>query len=87
MDSHNIAGLKRFEKNQFPYQLQEGSHYVLWLGPSASETMPTEGEINEHITQALTQLTGGDNFNFAWYENPKMTIPSVYHVQVFWCHL
>jgi hypothetical protein len=24
-------------------------------------------------------------FRFVWYENPKMTVPDVYHVQVFWC--
>lgn len=29
-------------------------------------------------------LAGRRGFEFAWYENPKMTIPGVYHVQVFW---
>mmetsp|Transcript_29726 Transcript_29726/g.60758 ORF Transcript_29726/g.60758 Transcript_29726/m.60758 type:complete len:203 (-) Transcript_29726:176-784(-) len=29
----------------------------------------------------------GDLFEFVWYENPKMTIPGVFHVQVFWHRL
>lgn len=24
------------------------------------------------------------DFDFAWYENPKMSVPDFYHVQVFW---
>ncbi len=29
-------------------------------------------------------LQPGAVHNIVWYENPKMTIPEVYHVQVFW---
>ena len=24
------------------------------------------------------------DFDFVWYENPKMSVPDFYHVQVFW---
>jgi len=44
----------------------------------------TEEEISKDITEALRNLVGGDNFQFVWYENPKMTIPGLFHVQVFW---
>ena len=94
-DITDITGQVKFERNEFPYQLDKGAyHYVLWMGPCASTSasdlshsavLPTEDEINDHISRALEQITGGIDFDFAWYENPKMTIPSVFHVQVFWC--
>lgn len=114
----NIEGQVRFERNEFPYQLTEGGqHSVLWLGPTASGALPSEDDINTHITlalrdhctRAMTTTTrramnnseqdhdhnrttnhasdDDDQFDFVWYENPKMTVPLVYHVQVFWCHL
>lgn len=100
-DITNIEGEVRFERNEFPYQLDEGGHhYVLWLGPTAAGGLPTEDEINTHITIALRAYTrenrprstaddrrNNDSFDFAWYENPNMTVPLVYHVQVFWQYL
>ena len=88
-DITNIEGQVRFERNEFPYQVDGGFHYVLWMGPSVSDSgaLPSEDDINTHITLALTSVTQGNNFDFAWYENPKMTVPNVFHVQVFWCHL
>lgn len=47
--------------------------------PEVSET-----EINADISAALWKLLGHGNFEFVWYENPKMTVPGIYHVQVFW---
>lgn len=44
----------------------------------------TEDEINADIGAALEAETGADGYQFVWYENPKMTVPDVYHVQVFW---
>jgi len=82
-DIKSIDGLIKFEKNEFPYQLQKGWHYVLWFGPSPNG-VPSEEDINTHITRSLEELTNRDDFDFAWYENPKMSFPSVYHVQVFW---
>jgi hypothetical protein len=46
--------------------------------------LPLEADINEDIAAALAQTGGGREF--VWYENPKMTIPGVYHVQVFSHH-
>jgi hypothetical protein len=88
VDITNIEGQVRFERNEFPYQVESGfHHYVLWMGATVSGALPTEDDINTHITLALQDLTAGDHFDFAWYENPKMTVPLVYHVQVFWRHL
>ena len=71
---------KKFLPNKFPYQLEEGNHYIMWYS--------YENEIEENITndinQSLIELVGENNFEFVWYENPKMTIPEVSHFQVFW---
>lgn len=87
----NIDRQVRFVKNDFPYQIEKGHHYVLWMmgQPSCSinDNLPSEEDINNHITQALQKELNSDSFNFGWYENPKMTVQSVYHVQVFWCEL
>ena len=40
-----------------------------------------------HICAEITAIVDPkyrDTFQFAWYENPKMTVPGIYHVQVFW---
>jgi hypothetical protein len=68
--------------NNYPYQLDEGSHYVMWY----SHGCPQEGDpkINDDIYHSLMSLLGHDKFEFVWYENPKMTVPEIYHVQVFW---
>jgi hypothetical protein len=29
-------------------------------------------------------FSSSSSFEFVWYENPKMSIPGIYHVQVFW---
>ena len=41
-------------------------------------------KINQDIYESLFALLGDKNFEFIWYENPKMTIPEIYHLQVFW---
>jgi hypothetical protein len=46
----------------------------------------SEDDINRDIDAAIgTRLGKSADFDFIWYENPKMTIPGIYHVQVFWC--
>lgn len=75
---------RRFRPNEFPYQLPPGTqHWVMWYsyGPAAGLS---EGEINNDIDAELRLHLGHEEFDFAWYENPKMTIPEIYHVQVFW---
>ena len=43
-----------------------------------------DNEINNDIDNSLYELMGHKNFEFVWYENPKMSVPEIYHVQVFW---
>lgn len=68
-----------FEPNAFPYDVPTGTrHYVLWL-PSA--TAVDNSTVNRYCMQAVSALGGCD---FVWYVNPKMTVPDIWHVQVFW---
>ena len=78
---------KVFKPNEYPYSLLMGNHYVYWYGFTPDERTsyrPNSDSISEDIRIALLQLIPDDNFNFAWYLNPKMTIPEFFHVQVFW---
>lgn len=72
---------KRFIKNEYPYQVPIGTyHYVMWY---TYQDIP-DNEINNDIDNSLYELVGHKNFEFVWYENPKMSVPEIYHVQVFW---
>lgn len=46
-----------------------------------------ESVVNEDISAGARQLLGHDNFEYAWYENPKQSMAGdpagLYHVQVF----
>tara|TARA_R110002050_G_scaffold124945_1_gene244317 strand:- start:12 stop:185 length:174 start_codon:yes stop_codon:yes gene_type:complete len=44
----------------------------------------TSEDVTKNIEEDLREMIGSDDFEFVWYENPKMTINKVYHVQVFW---
>ena len=86
-----VAGPPLFEPNQFPYDLPPGTrHYIMWY--TAAPPALTEERINQDVLDAVGQLTAGraeragppPSVQFCWYENPKMTIPEIYHVQVFW---
>jgi len=70
-----------FRPNIFPYQSQ-GHHYVMWYG--TKDQQRSDEEISQDIHVELTQIQGSDKFDFAWYVNPNMTIPELFHVQVFW---
>lgn len=74
-----------FAPNEFPYGLEKGHHYILWYPPGKHPI--TRDEISEEIMRALKRICNDKDFDFCWYENPKMTIPEIFHVQVFWIYL
>ena len=41
-------------------------------------------EINKDIYNSIYNIVKCDKFKFVWYENPKMSIDDIYHIQVFW---
>lgn len=73
---------KVFIKNKFRYDTSS-EHYVMWyLNYNIDEL--SDDIINMDIYNNIYILIGNNNFDFAWYLNPKMTIPEIFHVQVFW---
>jgi hypothetical protein len=85
VDDDNISNEKVFELCKFPYNMEVGQHYVLWYGQEKQGELTAEGisnDIEQEITKRLLDPHG--YFDFAWYINPKMTIPELFHVQVFW---
>tara|TARA_Y100000991_G_C21654826_1_gene214048 strand:- start:16 stop:459 length:444 start_codon:yes stop_codon:yes gene_type:complete len=78
----NAKPSKKFKENRFKYNIN-GNHYVMWYLKYDMRTL-TEDVINFDIYCNIYQILGSTNFNFGWYKNPKMTIPDIFHVQVFW---
>lgn len=87
MTLHSEQPFKIFKPNAFPYNIEVGNHWVMWYN---SSTCPYEDDsmITSDIEEAIRDhLQGATNFDFVWYENPKMSVPDFYHVQVFWITL
>jgi hypothetical protein len=73
--------MKVFLENEYPYELHcNTNHYVMWY---TYRDIPDD-EISRDIYNSLKKILDDKQFEFVWYENPRMSIPEVYHVQVFW---
>ena len=73
----------KFEVCRFRYQLDPSTfHYIMWYTCDKNEL--TDNEISKNIKDSIYNIIKSDNFSFIWYENPKMTITDIYHIQVFW---
>jgi hypothetical protein len=83
MTSCDFEGMIKFVPCDFPYQIHEsGHHYVLWYG---SPVPVAEDVVDRDIRAAIQDIVGPETpYLFAWYINPKQTIPDIFHVQVFW---
>ena len=78
-------GLSAFAANEFPYDIERGNHSIMWY--AVKDKTKSDENITEDIAHELRKLLqcGEESpFDFAWYENPKMSIPEFFHVQVFW---
>jgi hypothetical protein len=74
-----------FCPSTFRYDLPEyANHYVLWYSDGDHSQDYHEEFINNQIQDWIWKLVNNDKFDFAWYKNPKPTVPEFYHVQVFW---
>lgn len=76
-----------FEPSTFKYNLNNSNHYILWNSDKKFYEDFQEDFINNFIEKELRNLLNHNNFNFAWYKNPKPTVLDFYHVQVFWINL
>lgn len=73
----------KFSLNRFPYEVPRGTrHSVMWYTHWPPHV--DDKRIDADISKALEESLGHDDFDYVWYVNPKMTIASVFHVQVFW---
>lgn len=79
---NNIKPTKLFQENKFKYNVK-GNHYVMWY-LEYNESEINDDIINFDIYLNIFKIVRNNNFNFAWYKNPKMTVPDIFHVQVFW---
>ena len=74
-----------FQKSLFPYNLlPDVNHYVLWNSLYDYCNEFDESVINAIIKDTLENMLGDADFDFAWYKNPKPSIPELWHCQVFW---
>lgn len=77
-----------FAPSIFRYNLiPESNHWILWC-PEKDFTFDFCDELINHIIEekikSVLDIESYSDFQFAWYKNPKPTIPEFYHVQVFW---
>ena len=69
-----------FEQSLFPYDLPAGTnHFILWHRDTDYNHSFSDDEINQLIKNRLPAAS-----EFAWYKNPRPTVPQFWHVQVFW---
>jgi hypothetical protein len=82
LDHNNIIPQKKFIKNRFSYAISS-NHYIMWYLLYNKDDL-SDDIINIDIYCNIYQILCHTNFDFAWYVNPKMTIPDIFHVQIFW---
>lgn len=83
MKAQQAGLIKVFQPNEFPYNIDCGNHWVMWYNTDLSPY--GDDAINADIDVAICKhLNGASNYDFVWYENPKMSVPDFFHVQVFW---
>lgn len=76
-----------FQPSQFRYGLvPESNHWILWNLHYDILYDYDDLYINKLLEKFIIDVIGNPdkNFDFAWYKNPKPTIPEFYHIQVFW---
>jgi len=70
--------------NMFPYDTR-GRHDVIWYFSSPETTLEfTPEKVTRDVESALRMRLKHDRFDFVYYCNPKMSVPSIAHYQVFW---
>jgi len=74
-----------FCPSNFRYNIiDKANHYILWNSNQNFYYDFDDDLINKIIITNLQKKLNHNNFNFAWYKNPKPTILEFYHIQVFW---
>ena len=68
---------------------RSAQHWILWYFHLHNEPLanPTDDEIDAAVRREVTATAlgaGFENVDFIWYRNPFMSVPDMFHVQVFW---
>lgn len=68
---------------------RRAQHWILWYFHAPWEKMPdaSEEEVDRDLHEALRAVVwkaGFDRVDYIWYRNPAMSVPAMFHVQVFW---
>ena len=68
---------------------RRAQHWILWYFHFPWEDLadPTDAQIERDVRkklQALLDTTEFTHADYIWYHNPSMSVPEVFHVQVFW---
>ena len=79
------ASPPRLVRNEFPYDVHPDTrHYILWYAVAERPHSLGDADISATIDRLLSAIAVNGQFEAVWYENPNMTVPGVFHVQVFW---
>ena len=82
---YNIK-FNKLEVSRFKYNINDSTfHYIMWYTCNKEDLIPKE--INRDIHRSIYNIIGTDKFNFVYYENPKMSVPDIYHLHVFFVKL
>jgi len=82
----NNIKLHKFQVCRFKYDIHPKTfHYIMWY--TCDKKYLSDREVNKDIRNSIFNIIKDDKFTFVWYENPKMSIEDVYHIQVFWIKL
>lgn len=72
------------------HELQcRAQHWILWYHHFPWEELNNrpdeeiERDVNREVT-AAARHAGYDHVDYIWYRNPAMSVPDMFHVQVFW---
>jgi len=68
---------------------QRAQHWILWYFhfPWEPPANPSDAEIDQDLRRELQAVVTAEHFeraDYIWYRNPGMSVPEVFHVQVFW---
>lgn len=82
---YNIK-LNKLEVCRFKYNVNDATfHYIMWYTCDKTDLIPKE--INRDIHRSIYNILGTDKFKYVYYENPKMSVPDMYHIHVFFIKL
>eukprot|EP00928_Gymnodinium_smaydae_P045237 TRINITY_DN30177_c0_g1_i1.p1 TRINITY_DN30177_c0_g1~~TRINITY_DN30177_c0_g1_i1.p1 ORF type:complete len:320 (-),score=72.08 TRINITY_DN30177_c0_g1_i1:208-1167(-) len=72
-----------------PAYQRQTQHWILWYFhyPEEGVADPPDAKIDCDVRCALEAVSfemGFESFDYIWYRNPGMSVPDMFHVQVFW---